>query len=193
VVLSNLDIQYLWIMSEDAYIVIKSLHIIFVVTWFAALFYIVRLFIYHVEAESKEEVERKILQKQYKLMQKRLWYIIGWPSMILTVIFGTWMLYLHSFLLEEKFMHVKLTLVAVLIVYHCFCEGILRQLKRDQIKWKSLTLRLWNEVATVFLVSIVFLIEMGNEINWIWGTLGFIGFFLLLMLVVKLVKKLWKK
>jgi putative membrane protein len=187
------DIPYLYPVGEDVYIVIKSLHIIFVVTWFSALFYVVRLFIYHTEAQEKEEVERKILQKQYKLMQKRLWYIIGWPSMILTVVFGTWMLVLHDHLLEEKFMHVKLTLVAVLIVYHVFCEGILQKLKKDQIKWKSLTLRLWNEVATVFLVSIVFLIEMGNEINWMWGTLGFVGFFLFLMLIVKLVKKLWKK
>jgi len=179
--------------GDEGYLIIKSLHIIFVVTWFSALFYIVRLFIYHTEAQEKEEVERKILQKQYKIMQKRLWYIIGWPSMILTVFFGTWMLWERAYMLEEKFMHVKLTLVAVLIVYHIFCEGILRKLKKDQIKWKSLTLRLWNEVATVFLVSIVFLIEMRNEINWLWGTLAFIGFFLVLMLIVKLVKKLWKK
>lgn len=177
----------------DTYIVIKSLHIIFVVSWFAALFYVVRLFIYHTEAQEKEETERRILQTQYKLMQKRLWYIIGWPAMLLTVTFGIWMLVLKPHLLEFKFMHVKLTLVGVLVVYHLFCEGILRQLKQDRINWRSLTLRLWNEVATVFLVSIVFIIEMGHEINWLWGTLCFIGFGVALMLVVQLVKKLWKK
>ena len=69
---------------------LKALHIIFVVTWFAGLFYIVRLFIYHSEAESKPEPERSILQKQYKLMEKRLWYGITWPSMILTITFGSW-------------------------------------------------------------------------------------------------------
>ena len=74
------------------YFVLKALHLIFVVSWFAALFYIVRLYIYHAEAEDKEEPAKEILQTQYKIMEKRLFYIIGWPAMILTTLFGTWML-----------------------------------------------------------------------------------------------------
>ena len=178
---------------EETYLVIKSLHIIFVVCWFAALFYIVRLFIYHAEAQEKPEVERLTLQRQYKIMEKRLWYIIGWPSMILTIVFGVWMLFLNSGLIHLSFMKVKLVLVGVLIVYHLFCEVILNRFEQDKIFWSSTSLRFWNEVATVFLVSIVFVIELKHEMNWIWGTLVFIGTGVVLMLAVQLVKKLWKK
>ena len=94
---------------NDSYNIIKSLHIIFMVCWFAGLFYIVRLFIYHVEARKKESEEKLILQNQYKIMQKRLWYIITWPAMILTVVFGAWMLILKPELLDFGYMHVKLS------------------------------------------------------------------------------------
>ncbi len=186
---------YIWRVEDfhQYYGTIKALHIIFVVSWFAALFYIVRLFIYHTEAQERNETEREILQTQYKLMQRRLWYIIGWPAMILTVVFGVWLLVESPLLLKKPFMHIKLALVGTLVIYHLYCEKILRDLRKDKIKWKSLTLRLWNELATVFLVSIVFLIELGDHINWIWGVVGFVGFGLTLMLIVRLVKRLWKK
>ncbi|MFT5985892.1 MAG: putative membrane protein, partial [Planctomycetota bacterium] len=71
---------------------LKSLHLIFVITWFAGLFYIVRLFVYQIEAQSKESPAREILSEQYKIMTKRLWYIITWPSMILAVGFAIWLL-----------------------------------------------------------------------------------------------------
>ena len=90
-------------------------------------------------------------------------------------------------------MMVKLVLVGVLIVYHLFCEVILNRFEQDRIFWSSTALRFWNEVATVFLVSIVFVIELKHEMNWIWGTLVFIGTGVVLMLAVQLVKKLWKK
>ena len=70
------------------YLVVKSLHIISVVTWFAGLFYMPRLFVYFAEAETKSEVEKTILQNQFKIMQKRLWYGITWPSSIVVLIFG---------------------------------------------------------------------------------------------------------
>ena len=75
---------------ENLFKYVLSLHIIFIVTWFAGLFYIVRLFIYHTEAEAKPEPEKSILQNQYKIMEKRLWYGITWPSLVLTLIFGPW-------------------------------------------------------------------------------------------------------
>jgi len=93
---------------------VKALHIIFVVTWFAGLFYIVRLFIYHVEAQDKEEPAKSILQTQYKLMSKRLWYIITWPSAVLAGIFAVWMLVLEPSYLTMIWMHVKLSFVFVL-------------------------------------------------------------------------------
>ena len=74
----------------EIYNTIKALHLIFVITWFAGLFYIVRLFVYHAEAKQKEDVEQRILVKQYQLMQFRLWYIITWPSAILASFFAFW-------------------------------------------------------------------------------------------------------
>src|ERR1043166_623958 len=94
---------------------VKAIHIIFIVTWFAALFYMVRLFIYNAEAQKKEEVERKILSGQFIIMQKRLWYIIGWPGMIGSLIFGLWMIFMNPILLTLPWMWLKLIAVALLI------------------------------------------------------------------------------
>lgn len=164
------------------FLYVKALHIIFVVTWFAGLFYMVRLFIYHVEADKKEQPAKEILQTQYQLMQKRLWYIITWPSAILASFFAFWMLYKHPVYLEEGWMLVKLSFVLVLYVYHGFCQVIYNQLQRNEIKYTSFKLRLWNEVATILLFSIVFLVVLKDTINWIWGVVGILLVSILLML-----------
>ena len=168
---------------------LKALHIIFIVTWFAGLFYIVRLFIYHTEAEKKPEIERKILQTQYKIMEKRLWYGITWPSMILTIIFGGWMLWKIPSLLSQGYFILKLCFVGALILYHIQCHAILNQLKNDIVKYSSFKLRLWNEVATVLLVAIVFLIVLKTNTGIVWGMLGLIIFSATLMLAIKIYKK----
>ena len=121
---------------------VKALHIIFVVTWFAGLFYIVRLFIYHVEAEQKEETAKIILQTQYKLMSKRLWYIITWPSAILAGFFAIWMLIQEPSYLKMGWMHVKLSFVLALYFYHFACHIIYKQLQKDIIKHSALKLRI---------------------------------------------------
>jgi len=170
---------------------IKALHIIFVVTWFAGLFYIVRLFIYHVEAESKEEEAKAVLQTQYKLMSKRLWYGITWPSAILTAIFATWLLSSNwSYYLSEPWMHIKLTFVAALYVYHFMNHRIFIQLQKDEVKYTSFKLRIWNEVATVLLFAIVFLVVLKSSINWVWGVVGVVLFGALLMLAIRAYKKI---
>ncbi len=172
---------------------IKSLHIIFVVTWFAGLFYMVRLFIYHSEAEKKEEPAKEILQTQYKLMEKRLWYIITWPSAILASIFAFWMLYQKPWYLKEAWMHVKLAFVLALYFYHGACHAIFNQLQKNEIKYSSFKLRIWNEVATIILFAIVFLVVLKNAINWIWGVIGIVLVSVLLMLSIKLYKKIRDK
>ena len=139
---------------EIAYI--KALHIIFVVTWFAGLFYIVRLFIYYVEANEEDENAKAILQKQFKLMSKRLWYGITWPSAILTVFFATWLLSSNfSYYMAQPWMHIKLTFVVALYVYHFMCHRMFVQLINDKLSFTSFKLRLWNEVATVLLFAIL--------------------------------------
>ena len=172
------------------YLIVKSLHIIFVVSWFCALFYIVRLFIYHVESQKKEPLEAKILEKQFKIMEYRLWYVIGWPAMLLTVVFGTWMIYLNQGLLTQTWFLLKLIFIVMLLAYHLKCHHMFLQLQRDQIKYSSLFLRFWNEVATIFLIVIVFLVIMKHTTNWIYAVVGLIGISVLLMLFIKGYKKI---
>jgi len=172
---------------------VKSLHIIFVVTWFAGLFYIVRLFIYQTEALAKQEPERSILTDQFKIMAKRLWFGITWPSAILTLIFGTWMLILMPGYLQQGFMHLKLTFVLFLYVYHFLCQRIYAQLQNDEAKWTSNQLRIWNEVATIFLVAIVFLIVLKNSLDMVWALVGLVLFTAILMLAIRIYKSLRQK
>ena len=175
------------------FLYVKSLHIIFVVTWFAGLFYMVRLFIYHSEAENKEQPAKDILQTQYKLMEKRLWYIIGWPSAILASFFAIWMLYKTPSYLKMPWMHVKLSFVLALYIYHGCCHVIFKQLQNNKVKYSALKLRRWNEVATIILFAIVFLVVLKNAINWIWGVLGIFSVSILLMVSIRLYKRLRNK
>ena len=173
------------------YLYVKALHIIFVVSWFAGLFYIVRLFIYHTETQDMEANKALILQNQYKIMSKRLWYIISWPAMILTFVFGFWMLYDGWSVLNQPYMHFKLTFVFLLLIYHFLCHRIFRQLQNDIIKFTSNQLRIWNEIATLLLVAIVFLI-VTKKVEY-QGVVGFFSIGILLMLGIKLYKRIRNK
>lgn len=175
------------------FLYIKALHIIFVTTWFAGLFYIIRLFIYHVEAEDKPEPAKEILQTQYKLMSKRLWYIITWPSAILASFFAFWLLFKNPIYLEQPWMLVKLSFVLVLYFYHLSCHKIFKQLQRNEIKYSSFKLRIWNEVATILLFAIVFLVTLKNAITWIWGVVGIVLVSVVLMMGIKLYKRIRAK
>ncbi len=175
------------------YLYVKSLHIIFVVTWFAGLFYIIRLFMYHVEAEKKDQPAKEILQTQYKLMSKRLWYIITWPSAILASFFGIWLLYKNPDFLYQSWMLVKLSFILALFVYHGLCHVIYRQLQKDIIKYSAFKLRMINEIPTVILFAVVFLVELQHSVNWIWGVVGIILFGIILMLGIRLYKKIREK
>ena len=169
------------------YFYIKALHIIFVVTWFSGLFYIVRLFIYSAEANAKPEPDRTILVNQFSIMQKRLWYGITWPSAILTLIFGTWIGILYGSL--PFWLILKLCFVLGLFLYHLSLNTIFLQQQKQNFKWSSQKLRMWNELATVFLLCIVMLVVVKQLINVAWGIAGLIAFVAVLMLAIKLYKK----
>jgi putative membrane protein len=175
------------------YLYIKSLHIIFVTTWFAGLFYIIRLFIYYKEAEEKPEIEKNILIKQYKLMIKRLWYIITWPSAVLATIFAVWLLVLQPFWLEATWMIIKLGFVLALFAYHWSCQIMYNQIEKGYLKYSSFALRVWNEVATIILFACVFLVILKNTLGWIFGVVGIVGVSIVLMLGIKLYKNLRAK
>lgn len=169
---------------------IKSLHLIFVITWFAGLFYIVRLFVYQIEAQSKENPAREILSDQYKIMTKRLWYIITWPSMILAIGFAIWLLVLRPFYITDAWMQVKLGFVVALIFYHIKCHLIFKSHFNGVFKHSSNWMRLFNEGATLILFSVVFLVILKNAVNWIYGTVGIVVFSVILMLGVKMYKRI---
>lgn len=177
----------------ELYNYIKSLHLIFVVTWFAGLFYIPRLFIYHIEAWQKPSPDREILTDQLKLMTKRLWYIITWPSAILCTVFAIWLLILMPGWLQQSWMHVKLTFVALLFVYHFKCHQMFKQLQRDEVKYTSKFMRIWNEGATLILFAVVFLVILKNAFNWIYGVIGIFVLAILLMLGIRLYKRIRDK
>ncbi|MFD0763180.1 CopD family protein [Lutibacter aestuarii] len=175
------------------YLYVKSLHIIFITTWFAGLFYIIRLFIYYKEAEEKTEIEKTILVKQYQLMIKRLWYIITWPSAVLATIFAITLLVLQPSWLQQSWMQIKLAFVALLFIYHGSCQAMYNQIKNNNLKYSSTFLRIWNEIATIILFACVFLVVLKNSLGWVFGTVGIIGFSILLMLGIKLYKNIRSK
>lgn len=177
----------------EYYNYIKSLHLIFVITWFAGLFYIPRLFVYQIEAFHKPSPEKEILGKQLKLMAKRLWYIITWPSAILATIFAIWLLILIPSWLEQGWMHVKLTFVLLLFIYQYKTHIYFKQLQKDEVKVTSNFMRIWNEGATFILFAVVFLVILKNSINWIFGILGIVVLGILLMLGFKLYKNIRSK
>ena len=161
-----------------------------VITWFAGLFYIVRLFVYQIEANDKPSPEREILKNQYKIMTYRLWYIITWPSAVLSIIFATWLLILMPSWLQMPWMHVKLGFVALLIAYQIKCQFIYNDLQKDVFKYSSNFMRLWNEGATIILFAVVFLVVLKNAFNWIYGVTGIFLFSILIMLGFKFYKKI---
>lgn len=167
----------------------KSLHLVFMVSWFAGLFYMPRLFVYHVEALAKEEPEKSILCNQFKIMQRRLWYIITWPACLLTLVFGIAMLIKVPAFAGMSWMHLKLFFVLLLFLYHLHLGRIFRKIQKDNYHGSSMKLRFINEVATILLIAIVFVVVYKDLLNWIYGVLGILGIALVLTLAIARYKK----
>jgi len=132
---------------------LKALHLIFMVTWFAGLFYLPRLFVYH--AMSEDEISRE----RFKVMERKLYFGITTPGMILTLIFGIWMLldYAWAFYSSAVWLHIKLGLLLLMVIYHLFCGKWLLDFKNDKNCHSHVFYRWMNEIPVLFLVSIIFL------------------------------------
>ena len=172
---------------------IKALHIIFVVTWFAGLFYMPRLFIYNTEARDKAEEAKVILHEQFNIMMKRLWYGITWPSAILTFILGLTVMFQGNWnlMLTEpggQWLLVKLFFVVGLYVYHFTLHSIFSQEIKGNFKYTSQQLRVWNEIATIFLIAIVMLAVVKQSISFVYGIVGLILFIIILMSAIRIYK-----
>ncbi|TCD10302.1 CopD family protein [Pedobacter frigidisoli] len=178
---------------QPYYYYFLAVHIVFVISWMAGLFYILSLFIYHTEANEKSEPEKSILVNQFTKMEATLWKIIATPAMIISVLAGVSMLSLRPGLLQADWMHVKLGFVVGLLIYHFICQNIVKQLKEGQFKLSSFQLRLWRELATIFMIAIVFVVILKNAINWIYGLIGIMGVAMAIMIAVKLYKNYRKK
>jgi protoporphyrinogen IX oxidase len=179
------------------YLYLKALHIIFIVTWFAGLFYFPRLFIYNTEANDKPDAIKEALQLQFGIMMKRLWYGITWPSAVLTLIFGLWVLMKgpwHDFLFEPsgRWLLIKLIFVFFLYLYHFSLHIIFKQQIKGVFKYSSQQLRIWNEVATIFLICIVMLVVVRENISVVWGLVGLVLFIVILMSAIRIYKVLRK-
>jgi len=162
-----------------AYSWFKAFHIVGFVVWFAGLFYLVRLFIYHVEANQEPEPARTILKNQYQIMEKRLYSIITTPGMLVTIAMAIGLLSTEPDVLKEGWLHIKLLFVAILIGYHHYCARLMKQLAADECRWSGQQLRALNEAPTVMLVVIVLLAVFKNNLPTditAWGIFGLIIF-----------------
>ncbi len=160
-----------------AYFWFKAFHLIGIVVWFAGLFYIVRLFVYHAEASQEPEPAQTILKNQYQIMEKRLYHIITTPGMVVTVAMAIGLLITEPEVLKDGWLHIKLAFVAVLIAYHFYCGRIMRRLATGECNWSGQQFRALNEAPTVLLVAIVLLAVFKNNLPTditAWGIFGMI-------------------
>jgi len=129
---------------------VKAFHIIFMVTWFAGLFYLPRLFVYHAMSEDAPSIAR------FKIMERKLYYGIMTPGAVLTVLFGLWLWLGYG--IEGRWLYAKLALVIVLILYHLWCGRLLRDFRNDANRHSHVWYRWFNEFPVVILISVVILV-----------------------------------
>lgn len=134
------------------YLWMKALHLIFMVAWFAGLFYMFRIFVYHAENKDKPEVVAVL-----KTMARKLYKIITVPAMVLTFVFGFAMVFMNTELFQQGWLHIKLTLVVLLAGYTGFIGKTRRRFEADDIFLTSKQCRIWNEVPTIFLIATILL------------------------------------
>tara|TARA_B100001057_G_scaffold452902_1_gene497242 strand:- start:2259 stop:2801 length:543 start_codon:yes stop_codon:yes gene_type:complete len=172
----------------DYYLYIKAFHLIFVITYFAGLFYMPRLMVYLVEASDRPQAESDIIIPQLQLMMRRLWQIITVPSAILGLIFGLWMLWINPFLLGKSWMLIKLVFVGLLFLYHIKTYHFYKAFLQRNCQLSARFFRIWNEGATLILFAVIFLAILKDSIHWIFGLLGLFGLAFLLLLGIRLYK-----
>jgi putative membrane protein len=176
-------------MGVDYYLYIKALHLIFVITYFAGLFYMPRLMVYLVEANERPQQESDVIIPQLQLMMRRLWQIITLPSAFLGLIFGIWMLWINPFLLGKSWMLIKLAFVGLLILYHIKTHRFYRGFLNGNCRRSASFFRIWNEGATLILFAVVFLAILKDSIHWIFGLSGLFALAFLLMLGIRVYKR----
>jgi len=145
------------------YLYLKVFHIIGVIVWFAGLFYLGRLFVYHRESDDRPEPECTTLKSQFSLMERRLYYGIAWPGLCISLVFGIALIFTSEF---PGWLHAKLAFVVLLVGYHLWCGHLRKLLLKDKCSWNGTKFRLFNEIPTLLLFSIVFIVVFKSAISW---------------------------
>lgn len=180
------------------YTIIKALHIIFMVSYFAGIFYLVRIFVYYKDTDEFAEDKKKILREQYTFMARRLWNIIMVPAGVIMTVCGITMIFLNLGLMKTPWFHLKLTFLIGLAIYHYWCWKKVLQLKElngNTLGTANIKLRQANEIATFILFLVVFTVILKSQVIEYWWQLvtGFFVLVFLIMMTVKLVNKKKKK
>lgn len=176
-----------------AYYWFKAFHLIGVVVWFAGLFYLVRLFVYHAEAEAQTEPAKGILKAQYEIMEKRLYNIITTPGMIVTVAMAIGLISTEPEILKSGWLHIKLSFVALLLLYHFYCGRIMKKLEKGECKWTGQQFRALNEAPTLLLVVIVLLAVFKNQLPLDLTTWLIVALVVLMAVTIQLYAKKRRK
>ncbi|PST43913.1 hypothetical protein CYV15_06970 [Riemerella anatipestifer] len=177
-----------------AYLIIKALHIIFMVSYFAGIFYLVRLFVYYKDTDDFDTPKQTILREQYLFMMRRLWNIITVPAGVLMLLFGTILIMMNPYLMKMPWFHLKLTFLMGLAVYHYWCWKkilVVKNLNFSELSTSNIKLRQANEIATFLLFLVVFTVILKVFVIDYWWQLivGFLVLVVVIMLTVKLVNK----
>ena len=176
------------------YLIIKALHIIFMVSYFAGIFYLVRIFVYYKDTDAFESPKKEILREQYVFMARRLWNIITVPAFVLMTIFGTILILMNPTLLQMSWFQFKIAFLIGLFIYHYWSwKKVLeiKNLQNDELKTANLKLRQANEIATFLLFLVVFTVILKSLTieNWWQLITGFFVIVFVIMMTVKLVNK----
>ena len=177
------------------YTIIKAVHIIFMVSYFAGIFYLVRLFVYYKDTDEFEENRKQVLREQYVFMARRLWNIITVPAGIIMLGTGLTLIFLNDGLLKTPWFHLKLTFLLGLAMYHYWCWKKVLQIKKlegNVLSIKNIKLRQANEIATFLLFLVVFTVILKSSIIEYWWQL-IVGFFVLVLLIMTTVKLVNKR
>ncbi len=170
------------------YLYFKAFHIFGFVSWFAGLFYLVRIFVYHAEANDKPEQLREDWKKQFTLMSWRVYKIILNPGMMITWTFGLLMLGSNPAILNQNWIKVKLVLLVLLTGYHLYCKTIIKKQEKGETTYSSFQFRLLNELPTLFLLAIVLLAVIKDVLNFVYLFAGIMVFGVLLFAIAKAYK-----
>ncbi|KQK25134.1 hypothetical protein AR438_12565 [Chryseobacterium aquaticum] len=180
------------------YTIIKALHIIFMVSYFAGIFYLVRIFVYYKDTDDFADEKKKILREQYIFMARRLWNIITVPAGVIMTVCGITMILLNFGLMKMPWFHLKLTFLVGLAFFHYWAWRkllLIKKLNGEMLSTSNVKLRQINEIATFILFLVVFTVILKSSVIEYWWQLitGFFVLVFLIMMTVKLVNKNKKK